>query len=160
MVVVVLYIIATCNKRQLLCRLLGNVLRWFVMSFCSAEVLPQGLGLAAVLKPAQILAWQVYVYTGMHCLWINAVAEVIHPSCLLCPRNTETKTVCHENEEGGLTLNAFRVLKKGLCENKQQHLWIGNISQSESVWQVINYKAYDITGSCPHEHVVVCVDTQ
>lgn len=55
------FVIATCNKQQLLCRLFGNVLPRLVMSFCSAEVLPQGLSLAAILRPSQILAWQVCV---------------------------------------------------------------------------------------------------
>ncbi len=88
------FFIATCNKPQFPCHLFGNVLPWLVMSFCSAEVLPQGLSLAAILRPSQILAWQVCVCIlackpWQYSMWINAVAEVIHPSCLLCPRNTE-----------------------------------------------------------------------
>lgn len=73
----VVFFIATCNKQQLLCRLFGNVLPRVVMSFCSAEVLPQGLSLAAIL--GLLKYWHgksVCVYcTGMQALALQHVDQ-------------------------------------------------------------------------------------
>jgi len=95
-----------------------------------------------------LLAWQVCVYTGMQHAWSNAMAEVIHLSCLLCPRNTEWE------KDSGLWKRGGRFESKwiwSLSKSKDYVKTSSSISDweifsdSESVWQVIDRKAYDIT---------------
>lgn len=127
---------------------LGIGLMSHFLKLFSTWIQDQHLKLIGPFSIKFLTCWHDCVYTGMHHAWITAMAEVIHLSCLLCPRNTEwEKDIVLWKRRGRFDSKWIWSLSKSkdYVKTSSNISESENISQSESVWQEINRKAYDIT---------------